>query len=111
MILLSSTVTCRGSSAMPQIGQAPGSERMISGCIGQVYSVRTAGAGTTAGSRAMPHLEQLPGPICLTSGCIGQTYSLCCSVFEEGATVGGAFGFRYFPGSARNFETQPLPQK
>jgi len=25
-----------GSSAMPQIGQAPGASRMISGCIGQV---------------------------------------------------------------------------
>ena len=28
-----------GSSAMPQIGQAPGLSRMISGCIGQVYCV------------------------------------------------------------------------
>src|SRR4051812_38664784 len=30
-------VTVRGSSAMPQIGQEPGCERTISGCIGQVY--------------------------------------------------------------------------
>ena len=28
-----------GSKAMPQIGQAPGSSRTISGCIGQVHCV------------------------------------------------------------------------
>ena len=33
----------RGSSAMPQIGQLPGSSRTISGCIGQVHSVLTTG--------------------------------------------------------------------
>ena len=32
----SSAVIVRGSSAMPQIGQAPGASRTISGCIGQV---------------------------------------------------------------------------
>ena len=37
----------RGSSAMPQIGHEPGSERTISGCIGQVYSIRVAGASGT----------------------------------------------------------------
>ena len=37
-----------GSSAMPQIGQAPGSSRMISGCIGQVYCV-PFGIGAGAG--------------------------------------------------------------
>src|SRR5580704_4921124 len=34
----SAEVTVRGSSAIPQIGQAPGPGRTISGCIGQVYS-------------------------------------------------------------------------
>ena len=38
-------VTVRGSSAMPQIGHDPGSGRTISGCIGQVYSVRAGGSG------------------------------------------------------------------
>jgi hypothetical protein len=33
----SSPVITAGSSAMPQIGQAPGPSRMISGCIGQVH--------------------------------------------------------------------------
>ena len=34
-----STGTSAGSSAMPQIGQLPGSPRTISGCIGQVQRV------------------------------------------------------------------------
>ena len=34
--LVSSAVTSRGSSAMPQIGQDPGSERTICGCMGHV---------------------------------------------------------------------------
>ena len=34
----SSTVTVRGSKAMPQMGQDPGWSCTISGCIGQVYS-------------------------------------------------------------------------
>ena len=59
-IASSSNVTVRGSSAMPHIGQEPGSERTISGCIGQTYSVFTVGADGAAGSRAMPHLGQAP---------------------------------------------------
>ena len=69
----SSTVTVRGSSAMPQIGQLPGPARTISGCIGQVYSVLVAGRAGDSGSSAIPHLGQGPGPICRTSGHIGQT--------------------------------------
>src|SRR5271165_3834662 len=79
--LISSAVTSRGSSAMPQIGHEPGASRTICGCIGQVYSMRLAGGGAVAGSRAMPHFGQLPGPICLISGCIGQVYSPCDSAF------------------------------
>ena len=41
---LSSSVTTRGSRAMPQIGQEPGPSRTISGCIGQVHSVFVSGA-------------------------------------------------------------------
>ncbi len=57
----SSVTTLRGSRAIPQIGQLPGSERTISGCIGQVHSTRVAGAATVSGSRAIPHLGQAPG--------------------------------------------------
>src|SRR5271165_428050 len=66
--LSSSTVTVRGSSAMPQIGQLPGSDRTISGCIGQVYSVFVAGIAGDSGSKAMPHFGHGPGPTCRTSG-------------------------------------------
>ena len=69
----SSKVTVRGSSAMPQMGQKPGSGRTISGCMGQTYSVFTAGADGAAGSKAMPHLGQAPGLDSRTSGSIGQT--------------------------------------
>ena len=72
--LRSSTLTTLGSSAMPQIGQEPGSSRTISGCMGQVHSVRV-GAAASTGSSAMPHFGQLPGPICRTSGSIGHVYS------------------------------------
>src|SRR6202171_1269448 len=52
--LSSSTVTVRGSSAIPQIGQFPGSVRTICGCIGQVYSRLVAGSASDSGSRALP---------------------------------------------------------
>src|SRR5580700_373813 len=72
--LVSSAVTSRGSSAMPQIGQAPGASRTICGCIGQVYSVSLAGADMVMGSSAMPHFGQFPGPDLLISGCMGHVY-------------------------------------
>src|ERR1035437_6825807 len=59
---LSSDGALRGSSAIPQIGQLPGSLRTICGCIGQVYSVAPDLAVTGAiGSSAMPHLGHEPG--------------------------------------------------
>src|SRR5580704_14800093 len=64
-------VTVRGSSAMPQIGHEPGPGRTISGCIGQVYSVRVA-AGTS-GSRAIPQDGHAQGFVARTSGHIAQT--------------------------------------
>ena len=57
----SSTATVRGSSAMPQIGHAPGASRAISGCMGQVHSVFVTGM-TSTGSSAIPHFGQAPGP-------------------------------------------------
>ena len=77
----SSRLTVRGSRAMPQIGQEPGSCRTISGCMGQTYSVLVKGAAGAAGSKAMPHLGQAPGPVCRTSGCIGQTYTASPGLF------------------------------
>ncbi len=71
----SSRVAVLGSSAMPQIGQEPGSSRTISGCIGQTYSIRVAGAAIVSGSSAMPHLGQAPGLDARTSGSIGQIYT------------------------------------
>ena len=54
--------TTRGSSAIPQIGQAPGRSRTISGCIGHVYSTFISAAGSErSGSRAMPHFGHEPG--------------------------------------------------
>ena len=44
-------VTVSGSSAMPQIGQAPGPSRTISGCIGHVH-FPAAGAGDCAAAGA-----------------------------------------------------------
>ncbi len=65
-------VTVRGSSAMPQMGHEPGAGRTISGCMGQVYSVRVEAVGTS-GSRAMPQEGQAPGLFSWTSGHMGQT--------------------------------------
>src|SRR6202521_233868 len=71
--LSSSTVTVRGSSVIPQIGQFPGPARTICGCIGQVYSRLVAGSAGDSESSAIPHFGQGPGPNCRTSGHIGQT--------------------------------------
>ena len=56
---------------MPQIGQAPGPGRTISGCIGQTHSVRVGGASTVTGSSAMPQFGHGPGPGWRTSGSMG----------------------------------------
>ena len=64
--------TVIGSSAMPQIGHAPGASRTISGCMGQVHCVFAGRAGIS-GSSAMPHLGHAPGRSCRISGSIGQT--------------------------------------
>src|SRR5262245_27972347 len=71
----STGVSVRGSRAMPHIGQVPGAERTISGCMGQVHSVAAIGFGVI-GSSAMPHFGHEPGPDCRTSGCIGHVYKL-----------------------------------
>ena len=67
-------VTVRGSRAMPQMGQAPGPSRTICGCMGQVYSVRSAWGEGSVASSAMPHFGQAPGFAARTSGCMGQVY-------------------------------------
>src|SRR5579863_4632571 len=76
-------VTVRGSSVMPQIGHEPGPGRTISGCIGQVYSVRVVATGMS-GSSAMPQEGQAPGLDSLTSGHIGQTYLAAAAGAEVG---------------------------
>jgi hypothetical protein len=57
---------------MPQMGHDPGPGRMISGCIGQVYSVRVVANGVSDSS-AMPQLGHGPGLLSRTFGHIGQT--------------------------------------
>ena len=71
----SSSVTVLGSRAMPQIGQAPGAGRTISGCIGQTHSVRVVGASRSIGSSAMPHAGQALDAGSRTSGCMGHVWS------------------------------------
>ena len=81
----SSTTMLRGSSAMPHFGQLPGVSCTISGCMGQVYSVRVTGACRVSGSSAMPQPGQAPGPCCRTSGHIGQM----CARSSLAAVAGG----------------------
>src|SRR5205809_2553553 len=71
---VSSALTVRGSSAIPQIGHDPGASRTICGCIGHVYSTFVSDAGSERlGSNAMPHLGHTPGCDERTSVSIGQT--------------------------------------
>src|SRR5215469_18342679 len=89
-------VTVRGSSAIPQIGHEPGSDRTISGCIGHVYSVRVVGSGLS-GSSAIPHDGHGTGLGSRTSGHIGQTYigpgALALGPRTSGAGAAGGLGF------------------
>ena len=68
----SAAVAVIGSSAMPQIGHAPGPSRTISGCIGQVHCVLPAAMGTSRSS-AIPHFGQAPGWSWRISGSMGQS--------------------------------------
>src|ERR1019366_10547477 len=70
----SPALTTRGSNVIPQIGQLPGSERTICGCIGQTYSVFETGWIGATDSSAMPHFGHDPGWVCRISGCIGHVY-------------------------------------
>jgi len=79
----------RGSSAMPQIGQVPGSKRTIWGCIGHVYSVRVSVAGVSR-SNAIPQLGLGPGFVCRTSEHIGQTYATSLEGGDMGVSAGTA---------------------
>src|SRR5437879_10954222 len=85
----SSAEATLGSSAMPQIGQDPGSGRTISGCIGQTYSVFVDRAAGTAGSNAIPHLGQAPGLFWRTSACMGQVTSGRPALALQGAGAPG----------------------
>ena len=49
-----SAVTVTGSSAIPQIGHAPGAERRISGCIGHVHSATSPAVALAAGATGCP---------------------------------------------------------
>ena len=64
----SSTVTNSGSSAMPQIGQAPGSSLTTSGSIGQIHFV--PGGASVAGR---------PGEPPIASRCPARNFAGCAS--------------------------------
>lgn len=119
----SASETVRGSSPIPQIGQLPGSDRTICGCMGQVYSIFVSGFGSSDSS-AMPQLGQAPGFGSRTSAHIGQTYASCAEPECLGAAGTGALGvpsvtrpfptsldLRYCSGFAWNFCAHPGWQK
>ncbi len=56
------TLTVRGSSTIPQIGQLPGSVRTISGCIGQVYSDLCRRESRRLRLQSHPTFRTRPGP-------------------------------------------------
>ena len=95
----------RASSAIPQMGHAPGASRTICGCIGQVHCART-GAGTgVSGSRAIPHVGHDPGPSWRTSACMGHV-----KITEEGLDS-AAFSARRCVAFATNVSRQRAQQK
>src|SRR5208282_849116 len=112
----SPALTTRGSNVIPQIGQLPGSERTICGCIGQTYSVfETAWLGAI-GSSAMPHFGHDLGWSCRISGCIGQVYRASPAAIGVGALLFAAAGFgaarvKKLSGPFLNFSRQRMPQK
>jgi hypothetical protein len=126
---------------MPQIGQLPGPERTISGCIGHVYSTRVADVGIS-GSSAIPQRGQASGLAERTSGHIGQMKAPVAAEVRTAEAEDGGIAFagaartsfsavafaaaamftichpaavgheaRYFCESARNFSRQEPQQK
>src|SRR5665213_1229847 len=60
LYVLSSTssLAAIGTRSIPQIGQTPASSRIISGCIGQVYSVGLCDEGCS--TKSIPQTGQFP---------------------------------------------------
>src|SRR5712692_7796312 len=83
----------KGSSAMPQMGQLPGPNRMISGCIGQVY--RFFSPSDAASDAVVPE--------CSIAPCPGGAEPWSIS-----AAPGAA---RNFSGSREKRSAQPFEQK
>src|SRR5208282_841279 len=112
----SPALTTRGSNVIPQIGQLPGSERTICGCIGQTYSVFETGWLGATDSSAIPHLGHGPGWFCRISGCIGHVYEGAPASARTKAPSPAAAGFgaarlRKLSGSRLNLSRQRMPQK
>ena len=110
--------TSSGSSAMPQIGQAPGPSWRTSASMGQTNIVPggTGGSARGAGDRyfsgsAANFVRQ---PAEQKWWAVPAWSAWCCVV--AGSTVipqtgSFAFGDRYLPGSASNLARQPAQQK
>src|SRR5271167_3122218 len=112
----SSALTTRGSNVIPQIGQLPGSERTICGCIGQTYSVFETGWIGATDSSAIPHFGHDPGWSCRISGCIGQVYKAAATAIGARAPpfvapIFGAAPATNLSGLFLNFSRQRRPQK
>ena len=107
-----------GSSAIPQIGHAPGPSRTISGCIGQVHWVLVAAAGSS-GSNAIPHLGQVP--VATAHVGVHGTHVRCFKRLGSSVALRQHIRWyvilglgpcaRYFSGSALNFSPHPRLQK
>src|SRR5439155_14919651 len=100
----------RGSSAIPQIGQAPGRSLTTSGCIGQVYSTGAwclvAGAGCCARCGVLG-----AGAGCGVPGAGATCAFLSPPIETTCGCIGSRGPARYFCGSAENFVMQPVEQK
>ena len=106
----SSRLTVCGSRAIPQMGQVPGSDWTISGCMGQTYVLCVRGTGAVTGSRAMPQRGHAPGPAWRTSGCMGQVYTVPAPCPPPWVSWTWA-GVTHCAGSARNCARQCGLQK
>src|SRR5258708_40061353 len=100
----SPALAMRGSKVIPQIGQLPGSERTICGCIGQTYSLFEKGWVGATGSSPMPHIGHDPGWSCRISECIGYVYGRASAGF-------GGRRVKKLSGSFLNFSRQRTLQK
>ena len=100
-----SLVIVLGSSAMPQIGQAPGSFRTTSGCIGQVHSTgECSGEGWVLGAKCSVRCWVLGAGAC-AGACLRTSGTVLVACMPRGPRASQPAG------SLANFSRQPGLQK